>query len=308
MSSRIPGVFTLALAAGLTWTCSDHRMMTSEITDMGESNIQQANVHAGSSLSKAAADNDMPDAVAAVNEDLARAAVVAVLRQGQTPLPGVDVGFSRSISGRASKVAWWGRTNERGEARVEIHADEVTGYYRVNAMRDLQLLGSWSSIPVNVGQVLKVELPIGEKARVTASMPFDGDGPEETKQQGATVINDDDADATDRWGKDPFSLNDATITDDTLAVTVSYGGGCKDHQFTLVASGAFTESDPVQLNVAIAHNANDDRCERWVTEGYQFDLTPIKALYQKAYRQDSGTIVLQLKDAPAGALVYEFAQ
>ena len=58
----------------------------------------------------------------------------------------------------------------------------------------------------------------------------------------------------------------------------------------------------------LAHNANSDPCEAWITEGYLFDLAPIKALYQKAYRQDSGIIVLQLKDAPAGALVYEFAR
>ena len=306
MSSRIPGVFALALAAALTWTCSGDRVMTSGTTDTGESNAQQPNGQVGGPLSKTAADNDLPDAVSAANEDFARAVVIAVLRQGQTPLPDVDVGFSRSISGRASKIEWRGTTDDRGEARVEIRADDVSGYYRARAVRDLKPVGAWSSIPLNGGYELTVELSVGEKARVTASTPIDDDGPVEATHGGATVISDDDTDATDKWGTDAFELNEAAITGDTLAVVVSYGGGCRDHQFTLVASGAFMESDPVQLNVALAHKANEDPCERWVTEGYLFDLTPIKSLYQKAYQQDSGVIVLQLKDAPADALVYEF--
>ncbi|MDE2997592.1 MAG: hypothetical protein OXU79_00775 [Gemmatimonadota bacterium] len=305
MISRIHSLFALALAAGLTWACSGDRVVTPVMTDSGESNARQSNGQTGGPLSKSATDNDLPDTAVAVNEDVARAVVVATIRMGQAPLPDVDVGFSRSVSGRAIKMEWWGKTDERGEARVEIRADNVGGYYHARAERDMQTVGAWSSIPVNGGYVLKVDLPVGEKASVTASTPVDDDGPAEPKQRGATVISDN---ATDRWGKDVFELNEAAITGDTLAVKVSYSGGCRDHQFTLVASGAFMESDPVQLSVALAHNANNDPCEAWITEGYLFELAPIKALYQEAYRQDSGIIVLQLRDAPAGALVYEFAR
>ena len=305
MSSRIRSVSALALAAALTWTCSGERVVTPGITNSSESNARQSNGQIAGPLSKPATDNDLSDTVVAVNKDLARAVVVAVLLQGQTPLRDVAVAFSRSISGRSADFEWSGTTDERGEVRVEIHADDVSGYYQAQARRDGRPLGTWSSIPVNGGYKLTVELSVGEKARVTASTPFDDDGLEEPKQWGATVISDD---ATDKWGKDVFELKEAAITADTLAVKVSYSGGCRDHLFTLVASGAFMESDPVQLNVALAHNANDDPCEAWITEGYLFDLAPIKALYRKAYRQDSGVIVLQLKDAPAGTLVYKFAQ
>ena len=308
MTGRIFSVFALTLAVGLSWTCGGDRVMTSGSTDTGEPNAAGANGQIGSPLNKSAADNDTGEAVVAVNEDLARAVVVAVLRQGQTPLRDVTVAFSRSISGRAAIYEWSGTTDEQGEARVEIRADDVSGYYRARARRDGRLLGTWSSIPINGGYELTVDLPVGEKASVSASTPADDDAPEEPKRRGDTVISDNDTDTTDRWGKDAFELNAAKIAGDTLAVTVSYGGGCRDHQFTLVAAGAFMESDPVQLNVALAHNANDDPCERWVTEGYFFSLAPIKALYQKAYQQDSGVIVLQLKDGPADALVYEFAE
>ncbi len=114
-------------------------------------------------------------------------------------------------------------------------------------------------------------------------------------------------DAGDRFGTDEFALNSATITDDMLTVSVSYSGGCEAHQFTLVASDSFLESFPVQLHVYLAHNANGDNCEAYPTESYQFDLTPIKTMYQEAYQQEAGTIVLHLKDAPKDTdLVYEF--
>lgn len=113
-------------------------------------------------------------------------------------------------------------------------------------------------------------------------------------------------DAGDRFGTDEYALNSATITDDTLNISVSYSGGCKDHEFTLIASEGFHESDPVQLPIAIAHNANGDPCEAYPTENYRFDLTPIKTMYQEAYRQEAGTIILRLKDAPDGELIYEF--
>ena len=113
-------------------------------------------------------------------------------------------------------------------------------------------------------------------------------------------------DADGRFGTDRYVLNAATITDDTLTVNVSYGGGCETHQFTLIASESFMESFPVQLHIDLAHNANNDLCRAWLTEDYHFDLTPIKTLYQESYRQEAGTIVLRLKDAPE-APIYEFA-
>ena len=113
-------------------------------------------------------------------------------------------------------------------------------------------------------------------------------------------------DAGGRFGTDRYVLNAATITDDTLTVNVSYGGGCRTHQFTLVASESFMESSPVQLHVSLAHNANNDLCRAWLTEDYRFDLALIKAMFQESYRQKVGTIILRLKDTPE-ELVYEFA-
>lgn len=134
------------------------------------------------------------------------------------------------------------------------------------------------------------------------SVSVDDVDPADITYKGEVFIGD----AGDKFGTDEFALNSATITDDTLTVSVSYSGGCKAHQFTLVASDTFLESFPVQLHVYITHNANGDTCEAYPTEKYQFDLTPIKNMYQEAYRQEAGPIILHLKDAPNVELVYEF--
>ena len=110
----------------------------------------------------------------------------------------------------------------------------------------------------------------------------------------------------DTWGTDAYTINAATLQDGTLTINVSYSGGCETHAFTLVAEQRFLESYPVQLRVSLAHDANSDTCEALITEALHFDLTPIKEAYQKAYRKDTGTIALRLKDAPPSDLFYDF--
>lgn len=129
----------------------------------------------------------------------------------------------------------------------------------------------------------------------------DADG--EIGKAGKVVI----ASAADEWGTDAYTINAATVKDETLTVNVSYSGGHREtHAFTLVAEPMFMESFPVQLRVSLAHNANGDTGTDAITEDYHFDLTSIKAVYQKGYQKDEGTIVLRLKDAPPGDLFYDF--
>ena len=147
--------------------------------------------------------------------------------------------------------------------------------------------------------------------------------PDDTKLIGTVFILEDTPNAADEWADNaiefhsPYHFNSATITDDTFTVSVAYGGGCETHEFALLAEPAFMESDPVQLGISIVHNANDDFCERWVEENYHFDLTPIKTMYQEAYKQDAGTIHLRMIASldivtfPQGVpddLVYEFTE
>ena len=131
-------------------------------------------------------------------------------------------------------------------------------------------------------------------------------------QMGTVVI----ADAAEAWGVDEYVLNSAVIIDDRLELSISYSGGCAKHEFTLVCSSTFEDSSPAQLKVSLTHNANNDPCEAFPTDEYHFDLNPIKVLYQTAYQQEAGVVILLLQAAPkvndvpadriAHRLVYEF--
>ncbi len=132
------------------------------------------------------------------------------------------------------------------------------------------------------------------------------DSPDVGSTAGNVVFSPGDVRSTTRWGTDDYELNAAAVKGDTLAVTVSYSGGCRAHRFTLVTAEAFMESDPVQLEVAIAHDADGDPCEAYPTEDYHFILDPIKARYKASYGAGPGTIVLRLDRAPGGSLNYKF--
>ena len=124
------------------------------------------------------------------------------------------------------------------------------------------------------------------------------------------VVIDDLGTALDHWGDDAYELHTVgeqapAIEDDTLTLTVSYSGGCARHDFTLVADDPFRGRDPAQLDVILAHDGNNDRCEAYPTETYAFDLTPVRTLYRETYGTDAGAILLRFhgQDVPTDAPV-----
>ena len=55
------------------------------------------------------------------------------------------------------------------------------------------------------------------------------------------------------WPADAYVVNTPpTLANDVLTVNVSYSGGCKDHDFTLILSDAFQESHPVKVQAVLA--------------------------------------------------------
>ena len=157
MFGSIRSVFVLVLAGGVTWSCSGERVMTPQVTDAGLP-VGQTGEQIGGPLSKPA-----------VSRDLTQAVVVVTVQQDQAPVSGATVALSRSVSGRAADYRWSGTTDENGEARVYVWADDVSGYYQARAWQEGSLLGRWSSIPINGGYESMVDLPVGGKARVTGS-------------------------------------------------------------------------------------------------------------------------------------------
>ncbi|MCY3684528.1 MAG: transporter substrate-binding domain-containing protein, partial [Gemmatimonadetes bacterium] len=93
------------------------------------------------------------------------AVVVASVREDDAPISGAMVEFARSIAGQAAEYAWSGMTDEEGRVRLEIVGD-ATGYYQARASQDGRVIGVWSSIPINAGDEVMVNLPIGGRAQV----------------------------------------------------------------------------------------------------------------------------------------------
>ena len=134
-------------AAGLMWNCGGERVTQSEV-----GTEQQI----GHPLSKLA-----------VAHHKAQAVVMVTLHSDGAPVSGATVEFSRSIAGQAPDYQWSGTTDDKGQTLVEIASGN--GYYQARTSQDGVEIGSWSSIPINAGYKVILDLPIGGKAQVKGS-------------------------------------------------------------------------------------------------------------------------------------------
>jgi len=103
---------------------------------------------------------------------------------------------------------------------------------------------------------------------------------------------------------DPISVTDVTLDGDSLLVSVQHGGGCASHFYGSCWDGLFAESDPVQANLQINHESNDDACDALLMAQLVIDLTPMRDAWIDAYQQPSGTITVNVADW--GSLDYTF--
>ena len=140
-------VVALVLVAGLMWHCGGERVM------------MEAEEQVGQPLSKLA-----------VQDHASGAVMVASVRQDDAPVSGAMVEFARSIAGQVAVYAWSGMTDEEGRVRLEI-AGDATGYYQARVSQDGRVIGLWSSIPINAGDEVVVNLPVGGRAQVTRMSP-----------------------------------------------------------------------------------------------------------------------------------------
>ena len=145
MFNRIRNVMVVVLAAGFMWGCGGERGMEPS----------EAEEQIGHPLSK----------IAVANGGMSQAMVVATVSQDDAPVAGVMVEFARSVAGQVPDYQWSGMTDDMGQARMELG----TGYYQARASQDGSVMGRWSSIPINSGYDVMLNLPIGGKAQVTES-------------------------------------------------------------------------------------------------------------------------------------------
>lgn len=88
---------------------------------------------------------------------------------------------------------------------------------------------------------------------------------------------------TNTLEKDTYTFRSIELDEDTLTLDISSSGGCQNHSFDLTWAGGFFESLPVQVDLHLYHDANNDSCEALLMKTLQFDLTPIKESYEETY-------------------------
>ncbi|MDM9380137.1 hypothetical protein QUB80_05415 [Chlorogloeopsis sp. ULAP01] len=76
---------------------------------------------------------------------------------------------------------------------------------------------------------------------------------------------------------DSFSLSNSRIIGKQLKIDVSYGGGCKQHNFNLYWNGAYQESFPPQVRMRLVHDANKDTCKKLVKKTLVFDIQSLQS-------------------------------
>lgn len=97
----------------------------------------------------------------------------------------------------------------------------------------------------------------------------------------------------DIWSKgiDPVSITSASVDGSTLTIDMTYGGGCREHRFALYARPYFMESYPVQIDICLVHDGDDDNCEALIMDSVCFDLRRIGEYYRGLYGNYDDIIV-----------------
>ena len=109
---------------------------------------------------------------------------------------------------------------------------------------------------------------------------------------------------------DPAEIIRAELDGDVLQLHVRFGGGCAEHDFSLIHTGEFMESHPVQTRLNLTHDAHGDNCRALLSRDLTFDLAPVKRAYQQSY-SEHGALILHVhppesQSARAHSLRYEF--
>jgi|GEM_PF-3816941 len=106
---------------------------------------------------------------------------------------------------------------------------------------------------------------------------------------------------------DPYQVDYARIIEDTLLLGVSYGGGCRNHSFCLIAFNYYLETYPIQADLILSHNSNEDPCDAWISSELNIDMTPLKREFIERFgRADSLLLNIRIGRGEELNLIYKF--
>ena len=144
-------------------------------------------------------------------------------------------------------------------------------------------------------------VPLGAVVLVATAALCDGDPAGLPSPRGEIIVAFDDD--LDRWPRDDWDLVDLRLDGDAAEITVSYGGGCRQHELWLLAVDGFEHlpdagiTPTVAVPVLLAHDAHDDPCEQLVINTEEFRLQPLREAFEEELGTSVGRIILKV---PAG--------
>ena len=75
---------------------------------------------------------------------------------------------------------------------------------------------------------------------------------------------------------DEFEWSDAQIEGDCLTVSITRGGGCKEHEFRLIGAEEVRYSLPPQREIRIIVDTSNDMCKALLTSEVSFDISSLR--------------------------------
>jgi hypothetical protein len=99
---------------------------------------------------------------------------------------------------------------------------------------------------------------------------------------------------------DPFDIISMTINGDLLTLSLTYSGGCQDHEYELCWDGMFTETNPAQnifqmeTEIELGHNSFQDECDAIITQEIEYDLTGLKQSYISQFGSNGTPVTLRM--------------
>jgi hypothetical protein len=77
-------------------------------------------------------------------------------------------------------------------------------------------------------------------------------------------------------GKLGYKVESVKIDGDKLIFNIIHNGGCKPHTFRLIGDSTILKSKPIQTNLYLVHENNDDICADEIKKELIFDISRLK--------------------------------
>ena len=99
-----------------------------------------------------------------------------------------------------------------------------------------------------------------------------------------------------------YNIINAEVSENILSIIVSYGGGCKIHEWALKGPIDFLKSLPPKKVLFLEHNSNGDICREVITDTLLFDVSQIK--YPR--KEKDYTVIIKLNGFLNKNIIYSY--